>query len=114
MTAHPARPAQPTLPELCSLIRSKNAGPFVLTFDFMARDESAYRQLCSSGLLSARLFARLFHIAEDQVGYYELDAAQAVKVTIPRPVVQGSLADADCYGGQQYALVLDALNPVSA
>jgi hypothetical protein len=114
VTAHPARPTRPTLPQLCSLIRSKNAGPFVLTFDFMARDESAYRQLCASGLLSARLFARLFHIAEDQVGYYELDAAQAVKVTIPRPVTQGSLADADCYGGQQYALVLDALDALAA
>ena len=40
---------------------------------------------------------------------FEHDAALAVKVSIPRPTIQGALEDTDCYGGQQYALVLDAL-----
>jgi hypothetical protein len=46
-------------------------------------------------------------------GYYELDAALAIKVSIPRPVVQGLLDDADCYGGRQYAVVLDAIAAAS-
>jgi hypothetical protein len=95
--------------ELCVLVRSKNAGPFELTFDFMTRDDIAYRELRDSRILTAALFARLFAVAEEQVIFFAHDAAFAIKVSIPRPVVQGSLADADCYGGQQYALVLDAL-----
>jgi hypothetical protein len=95
---------------LCSLVRSKNAGPFELTFDFVCHDEATYRELRDSGLLTPALFATLFALDEDQVGYHAHDAALAIKVTIPRPTVQGALDDADCYGGQQYALVLDALD----
>jgi hypothetical protein len=95
--------------ELCSLIRSKNAGPFELTFDFMCRDEETYRRLCGSKILTPELFARLFDTDERDVLFFEHDAALAVKVSIPRPTVQGALEDSDCYGGQQYALVLDAL-----
>ncbi len=98
-----------SLLELCSLIRSKNAGPFELTFDFMCRDEKTYRRLCESKMLTTTLFARLFHIDEKAVLLFEHDAAPAVKVSIPRPTIQGALEDTDCYGGQQYALVLDAL-----
>ena len=99
-----------TLLELCSLIRSKNAGPFELTFDFMCRDEATYRTLRDSRLLTPQLFADCFAIPVEQVAFFAHDSALAVKVSIPRPVVQGSLDDADCYGGQQYALVLDALD----
>jgi hypothetical protein len=95
--------------ESCSLIRSKNAGPFELTFDFMCRDEATYRKLCESKMLTTALFARLFHVDEKAVLFFEHDAALAVKVSIPRPTIQGALEDTDCYGGQQYALVLDAL-----
>jgi len=96
--------------DLCSLVRSKNAGPFELTFDFVCHDEAGYRELRDSELLTPALFANLFALNENQVGFHAHDAALAIKVTIPRPVVQGSLDDADCYGGQQYALVLDALD----
>ncbi len=33
--------------------------------------------------------------------------AQAVKVSLPRPVRQGGLHDSDSYGGQQYAPLVD-------
>ncbi|WP_415976675.1 DUF4387 domain-containing protein [Rhodococcus sp. 077-4] len=95
--------------DLCSLIRSKNAGPFELTFDFMCRDQSSFDRLVRSSMLTPELFARLFDIDEQRVKLFNHEAALAVKVSIPRPVVQGSLADADCYGGQQYAVVLDSL-----
>jgi len=95
--------------KLCSLIRSKNAGPFELTFDFMCHNEDTYRRLCESKMLTPDLFARLFNTDVRDVLLFEHDAALAVKVSIPRPTIQGALEDTDCYGGQQYALVLDAL-----
>ncbi|MFJ7215980.1 DUF4387 family protein [Amycolatopsis sp. NPDC098790] len=96
----------------CSLIRSKNAGPFDLTFDFMAHDRESYEQLRRHELLTPALFARLFATPEEQVRFFHHDAAMAIKVSLPRPVVQGELSDMDGYGGQQYAAVLDTLDLV--
>ncbi|HEV3173788.1 MAG TPA: DUF4387 domain-containing protein [Actinocrinis sp.] len=93
--------------DLCSLIRSKNAGPFWLTFDFMARDTDSYRKLRGSRALSAGLFAELYGADPAQVLVVHHDGAEAVKVSFPRPVRQGDLADSDSYGGQQYAPLVD-------
>ena len=98
-----------TLLDLCSLIRSKNAGPFVLTFDFIARDEDTYLRLRDSGILTKQLFTDLYGANPDDILLLSHDAAQAVKVSFPRPVRQGSLDDSDSYGGQQYAPLIDLL-----
>ena len=95
------------LPELCSLIRSKNAGPFWLTFDIMARDTAAYRRIAGSGVLSPELFTRLYGAAPGDILIVRHDRAEAVKVSFPRPVRQGDLADSDSYGGQLYAPLID-------
>ncbi|MFE4964367.1 DUF4387 domain-containing protein [Streptomyces sp. NPDC056660] len=92
-----------TLLDYCSLVRSKNAGPFTLTFDFMCRDEHTYRALVETGFLSRELFASLFGADEEQVLVVNHPLALAVKVSLPRPIVQGDLRDSDCYAGQQYA-----------
>ena len=31
------------------------------------------------------------------------DAANAIKITIPRPIISGDIDDSDVYGGQQHA-----------
>ena len=43
-----------TLGELARLIRSKNAGPFELTFDIMFDDEETFERVKKSGALSPR------------------------------------------------------------
>jgi hypothetical protein len=96
-----------TLLDYCSLVRSKNAGPFTLTFDFMAKDEETFTALCAAGVLTPRLFASLFHTDEALVDVTEVPLALAIKVSLPRPVVQGSLRDADSYAGQQYGPLMD-------
>ena len=45
--------------EFTKLIRSKNAGPFELTFDIMFKDENSFREVMASGKLSAELIAQL-------------------------------------------------------
>ncbi|WP_436947174.1 DUF4387 family protein [Streptomyces sp. SudanB52_2052] len=47
-----------TLLDYCSLVRSKNAGPFTLTFDFMCHDQAAYDALVASGFLNTWSSAR--------------------------------------------------------
>ena len=91
------------LAELASLIRSKNAGPFSLTFDVMFPDEAGYRRVKESGILTARLVARLYRCPLDSVRFFDCDNARAFKATIPRRRTQGDFGDADLHGGQQYA-----------
>lgn len=96
-----------TLGELAKLIRSKNAGPFTLTFDIMFEDEATFRRVVASGVVTAQSFSTLYNVPLDDVLLVQHDAAKAIKVSIPRPVVQGDLDDADCYGGQQFGPLVD-------
>ncbi|WP_055552205.1 DUF4387 domain-containing protein [Streptomyces sp. NBRC 110028] len=96
-----------TLLDYCSLIRSKNAGPFTLTFDFMCHDQAAYDALVATGFLNKNLFATLYSADPDQILVVNHPLALAVKVSLPRPAVQGGLHDTDCYAGQQYAPLMD-------
>ncbi len=95
------------LGDLARLIRSKNAGPFVLTFDVMFEDEATYRRVLASGVLTREVFARLYRISESQVQFFQHDAARAIKISIPRPTVQCDLDDGDAYGGQQHAPLVE-------
>jgi hypothetical protein len=92
----------PRLRDLAKLIRSKNAGPFELTFDIMFQDKTTYDQVKSTGVISRQLFSDLYGTPVDQVKFYEYDPAFAFKITIPRPAISGSLEDPDVYGGQQF------------
>jgi hypothetical protein len=90
------------LRELAALVRSKNAGPFLLTFDFVFADEPAYRRVLESGALGPDLFHRLYGTPPDQVQVFPYPPGLAIKVTIPRPVPSGDLADTDVFGGQLF------------
>jgi hypothetical protein len=95
------------LAELASLIRSKNAGPFVLTFDIIFLDDESYRRVKRSGVLSIASFAALFRCPPQQVQFFECDNARAFKFSIPRPIAQGNLGDGDMHGGQQFIPLMD-------
>jgi hypothetical protein len=98
-----------TLHDLCSLIRSKNAGPFVLTFDLVFSSDAAYERVRRNNPLTPELVARMYRVREDEVRIFLCDGARAMKISMPRPVVQGDPGDGDCYGGQQYAPLLGVL-----
>jgi hypothetical protein len=95
------------LAELASLIRSKNAGPFILTFDIILPDDESYRRVKKSGVLTTARFAALFRCPQEQVRFFECDNARAFKFSIPRPIVQGNLGDGDMHGGQQFIPLMD-------
>ncbi|KUM95208.1 hypothetical protein AQI95_43320 [Streptomyces yokosukanensis] len=93
--------------DLCSLIRSKNAGPFWLTFDFVARDQASFERIAQPSVFTPQLFAELYGADPAHILIVRHERAQAVKVSFPRPVRQGDLTDSDSYGGQQYAPLVD-------
>lgn len=96
-----------TLFELCSLIRSKNAGPFVLTFDLMFSSRENYERAKRSQPLTKRRLAEIYRQHEEDITVVYHDHALAIKASMPRPIFQGELQDADCYGGQQYVPLLE-------
>lgn len=95
------------LGDLARLIRSKNAGAFTLTFDVMFENDDAYRKVIASKVLTKESFAKLYNVPEDEVLFFEHDAAKAIKISIPRPYIQCDRDDGDAYGGQQHAPLVE-------
>lgn len=95
------------LRDLAQLIRSKNAGPFWLTFDVMFDDAEVYRQVRDQQVLSTERIAQCYRQDPASVLVFTHDAALAIKVSFPRPVSSGSARDTDVFGGQQYAPLMD-------
>lgn len=95
------------LGELAKLIRSKNAGPFNLTFDIMFESEDTYRKVIESRIITKKLINQIYGVAEDEIILVNHDAAHAIKISIPRPVFQCDLHDSDSFGGQQYGPLVE-------
>lgn len=101
------------LREVATIVRSKNAGPFRITFDVIFPDDATYRAACRSGALSPERVAERFGVdVADITHHVEFAAARAIKVTMRRPVSAGSPGDTDVYGCQQHVPLLDVRIPV--
>ena len=90
----------PELWQFTKLIRSKNAGPFELTFDIMFKDRDSFERVLAGGALSVKTIAEMYRTNPDQVRFFRIDKLLAVKITIPRRIFSGDLRDTDIYGGQ--------------
>ena len=95
------------LSEISSLIRSKNAGPFSLTFDIFLKSPEAYRKVKQSQALNPEFFAKYYKCPVTSVKFFECESVNAFKVTIPNPIFSGDLGSADLHGGQQFAPLMD-------
>jgi hypothetical protein len=89
--------------EITKLIRSKNAGPFELTFDVIFRDRAGYERVRAAGLISTEWVAATWRVDPRDVAIIHYDPANAIKITIPRAAISGDIDDSDVYGGQQHA-----------
>ena len=95
------------LMDIATLIRSKNAGPFVMTFDIMFDDPIKYQHVKNSEVLNKGLFSELYNLPLEQIHFVSSDTAMAFKISIPRPIPAGDLGCTDMHAGQQYAPLLD-------
>lgn len=108
-------PQTQALTAYAKVIRSKNSGPFELTFDVMFDDDAPYLHVKDSGAITRDSVAKAFSIAADQVLVCTpFDAARAFKISIKRPVSSGDLADRDVYGCQQHVPLTRIQVPVAA
>lgn len=101
------------LSELAKTVRSKNAGVDRITFDIIFRDRENYELVKNSGVISRESMARLYRIEESRItDFVTYDPAFAIKFTILRKRPSGSAGDADIFGAQQYAPLLDVEVPL--
>lgn len=92
------------LVDIASVIRSKNSGPFELTFDIIFKDFEIYEKVKAAKVINEELFAKLYNInVSDIIKLVNFDPAKAVKITIVRPIPSGALGETDVYGAQQHA-----------
>jgi hypothetical protein len=102
--AGPAREAvmTTTVGDIAALVRSKNAGPFWLTLDVFCDTDRAYDAVAAPGVITAERIADIYGADPDSVRIFRLPDLRVVKVSLPRPTIQGSIADRDMHAGQQH------------
>ena len=93
--------------DLADVIRSKNSGPYEITFDIIFKEEKMFERAAASGFFNKKLFAGLYHIKEsDVISVVNFPPAKAIKGTIVRPIASGNLGETDVYGAQQHGPLL--------
>jgi hypothetical protein len=96
------------LADLADVIRSKNSGPYELTFDIIFKDESTFEKVAERKVINPQMFADLYHInVSEVISVVNFPPAKAIKITIVRPLPSGGLGETDVYGAQQHGLLLD-------
>ena len=119
----PPRPSpagQLVLGDVASVLRSKNAGPYEITFDVMFDDEDLYQAVKEADVLDGKLIESLYTLSPGEVIYWGwFDPAMAFKATIPRKrssqcVASGNFGENDVHGSQQYIPLLRVPFPEQA
>lgn len=96
------------LSELATVIRSKNAGPFLLTFDVLFENKENFIAVCESGTFNIENIASIFQVDTDSIkSIHTMPTGNAIKFTLQRPIPQGSIGESDMYGCQQHSPLLD-------
>lgn len=104
--AHPMR-----LRDLAVFIRSKNAGPFVLTIDLFFDTDADCQRVLEARVLTPETIASIYRVAAATVRVIHVTQSNALKISLPRPIAAGDVGDSDVAGGQQFAALLDVSVP---
>ena len=88
------------LGDVARLVRSKNAGPFMLTIDVMVADSATFDRVVASGALDRGRIAAVYGVDPAAILRFELRDALTVKISVPRDVPSGAVGDSDVYGCQ--------------
>ena len=93
--------------DVTQVIRSKNAGPFELTFDIIFKKYSEYTYVKEKKVITKNIIKSLYKIpVKDVLDIIYFDQAKAIKITIKRPLASGAIGEKDIYGAQQHAPLL--------
>jgi hypothetical protein len=92
---------------LAKLMRSKNAGPFSLTYDIMFENVETYHHVIESNVLNPEMLSSLLGVEPQLIRIFHYNPTMAIKITLPRRVGVGDPDDNDLFGGQQFGPLVD-------
>jgi len=95
----------PEVRAIAEKVRSKNAGPFWVTIDIFCGTEEAYKRIRDG--LSTQDVAACFGTPVQRLKRFDIESLNVVKVSIPRPTVQGTVNDRDMHGAAWASLVAE-------
>lgn len=102
----PPRP----LSEIADIVRSKNAGPYRITFDILCKEKENYELIRDSGAITPESVAKAYGLPVSEISsFFAIDMANAIKITIKRPLAQGASGDGDMYGCQHHVPLMNML-----
>lgn len=91
------------LRNIAKVVRSKNAGPFEITLDIVFKTREDFEAVRKSRVITRELVSELYNVPTQAIitfGFFEL--VNAVKITLPRPRVQGGIGETDMHAAQQH------------
>ena len=86
-------------------MRSKNAGPFWLTIDIFCGSAEAYDAVVSRMYTSD--VAKLLGADTQLMKRFDIPDLHVVKISLPRPEIQGSIHDRDMHGASWASLLAE-------
>ncbi|KAH8883029.1 hypothetical protein GQ53DRAFT_433468 [Thozetella sp. PMI_491] len=107
------KPGHAYLTNLARVIRSRNAGPYELTFDVIFGNEGTYTAVRATGALNLDAIKRLYGVSDsDVLACMWWPPAWAFKATIRRPRPSAAFGETDMYGTGQYVPLMYLEVPV--
>lgn len=95
----------PEIGRLAKKVRSKNAGPFWLTIDIFCGDAETYRQIVNG--LSTERVASALQTDVASIKRFDIPDLNVIKISLPRPIVQGHARDRDMHGAAWAAVIAE-------
>ncbi len=86
-------------------VRSKNAGPFWVTIDVFCGSPEAFARV-RDGLTTAAA-ARALGVPAQELKRFDIPELNVVKLSAPRPAIQGTVRDRDMHGAGWAALIAE-------
>lgn len=96
-----------TVGEVCKYVRSKNAGPFWVTFDLFFNNAEDFQRYARSPAIGPATFERLFGVDQALVKSFPVESLEMVKISCVRPTPSGSREERDLHSGQMFVRLLD-------
>ncbi|MBA4806685.1 DUF4387 domain-containing protein [Brevundimonas sp.] len=101
-----------TVDDVCHHVRSKNAGPYWVTFDLFFKGPDEFARYHDSPVLGPDLIHRLFGADPALVKRFAVPSLNMIKISYARTSPQGGMVERDMHAGQQFVRLLDvALDP---
>jgi len=82
------------------ILRSKNAGPLFITFDFIFDNIENMHYVKQA--LTPEMISEVYQVDATNIEIIQYDVVKSIKITFPRKHISGSLKDDDIYGCQQH------------